>query len=179
MFATSTDPVREGSGLGLPMEERPMERTGEPPSPPPHIGAVRKDVLVQLLEISTRQDGRHALVALRGELDLAAAEELRARLRTACEEARGRIVLELSELEFVDSTGLSILVEYHQETRMAGGRLILVAPRPNVVRVLGITGLDRHLMVCERLDEAIAALDGLAQPRTRPPEPEPSEDAEV
>lgn len=107
----------------------------------------------QLLEISTCRHGRHALVAVRGELDLAGAAEMRARLRRACEENEGRVILDLSELMFVDSTGLSILVEYHAKTRSAGGRLILVAPRPAVVRVLDITGLRERLYVCARLDE--------------------------
>ena len=94
-------------------------------------------------------------MALRGELDLTGADELRARLRTVCEEYEGRVILDLSELTFIDSTGLSILVEYHQKTRAAGGRLALVAPRPAVVRVLGITGLGEHLKVCDHLDEAV------------------------
>jgi anti-sigma B factor antagonist len=108
---------------------------------------------VQLLEISTRRAGRHAVVGLRGELDLAGAAELRSRLRTACADAGGRVALELSELSFIDSTGLSILVEYHEKARAAGGRLVLVAPQPGVVRVFGVTGLDRHLMVCDRLED--------------------------
>jgi anti-anti-sigma factor len=129
------------------------QRPGPPPVPLRHV---RKDVLVQLLEISTRQYERHAVVALRGELDLAGAGQLRARLRTACEENEGRVVLELSELAFVDSTGLAILVEYHEKTRVAGGRLTLVAPQPAVVRVLRITGLHELLKTCERLDDAVA-----------------------
>jgi anti-sigma B factor antagonist len=110
-------------------------------------------VLVQLLEISTREYERYAVVALRGELDLAGEPELRARLRTACDKSDGRVVLDLSELTFIDSTGLSILVEYHARTRAAGGLLILLAPRPAVVRILDITGLDERLTICDRLDE--------------------------
>jgi anti-sigma B factor antagonist len=111
-------------------------------------------VLVQLLEISTRRHERYAVVTLRGELDLAGESELRDRLRAACEENDGRVVLDLSELSFIDSTGLSILVEYHARTRAAGGRLILLAPRSAVVRILDITGLDERLTICDRLDDA-------------------------
>ncbi|HEX6472027.1 MAG TPA: STAS domain-containing protein [Streptosporangiaceae bacterium] len=108
---------------------------------------------MQILEISTRRAGRHAVVGLRGELDLAGAADLRSRLRAACAEARGRVALEMSELSFIDSTGLSVLVEYHEKARAAGGRLLLVAPHPGVVKVLGVTGLDRHLRVCDRLED--------------------------
>jgi anti-sigma B factor antagonist len=113
-------------------------------------------MLVQLLEISNREHGRYAVVALRGELDLAGAAGLRDRLRAACDEHEGRVVLDLSELAFIDSTGLSILVEYHDKTRSAGGRLILLAPRPAVVKVLRITGLNERLTIRDRLDEVAA-----------------------
>lgn len=111
---------------------------------------------MQLLEISTRKYDRYAVVTLRGELDLAGESGLRDRLRTACDENDGRVVLDLSELTFIDSTGLSILVEYHERTRAAGGRLVLLAPREAVVRILDITGLDERLTICDRLDEVAA-----------------------
>lgn len=107
------------------------------------------------------------MVTLRGELDLAGESELRDRLRTACDENDGRVVLDLGELSFIDSTGLSILVEYHARTRAAGGRLVLLAPRPTVVRILNITGLDERLTICDRLDDADEAM-----PSARPEEAE-------
>ena len=154
-----------------------MERPGDAPVRCITCG---KDVLVQLLEISTRQYGRYAVVTLRGELDLAGASGLRDRLRTACDESDGRVVLDLGELTFMDSTGLSILVEYHDRTRAAGGRLVLVAPRTAVVRVLDITGLDERLMICDRLDEVAAAVAEQAEldpDESRPPTR--AEEAEV
>jgi anti-sigma B factor antagonist len=113
-----------------------------------------KDVLVQLLEISVRRDGRYAVVSLRGELDLAGESALRERLRTACEESDGHVVLDLSEMTFIDSTGLSILVEYHAKTQAAGGRLILLAPRPAVVRIFDVTGLGERLTIRDSLEQA-------------------------
>jgi anti-sigma B factor antagonist len=130
---------------------------------------------VQFLEISTRRYGRHALVALGGELDLAGAGEMRARLRAACEESDGRVILDLSELQFIDSTGLSILVEYHERARVAGGRLVLVAPRAAVVRILRITGLDGALKVCARVAEAADVLAIVEAPVPPPPATTPAE----
>jgi anti-sigma B factor antagonist len=133
-----------------------MEATGGHPVRSITCG---KDVLVQLLEISTRQYGRYAVVTLRGELDLAGASGLRDRLRTVCEQNEGRVVLDLTDLRFIDSTGLSILVEYHNKTRAAGGRLILLAPRAAVLRILNITGLDERLTIYARLEEVPEAAD--------------------
>ena len=134
---------------------------------------------MQLLEISTRKDGRYAVVTLRGELDLAGASGLRDRLRTACEDNDGRVVLDLNELTFIDSTGLSILVEYHDKARAAGGRLILLAPRAPVVRILDITGLDGRLTICDRLDE-VKVTDEVADHDMKQPRPSRrAEEAEV
>jgi anti-sigma B factor antagonist len=122
-------------------------------TPPVRSTTYGKDVLVQLLEISTHKDGRYAVVTLRGELDLAGASGLRDRLRTTCDQNGGRVVLDLTDLTFIDSTGLAILVEYHEKARAAGGRLILLAPRAAVLRILDITGLDERLTICDRIEE--------------------------
>lgn len=118
---------------------------------------------MQLLEISTRTYRRHTIVGLRGELDLAAADELRARLRAACHATENRLIIDLAELTFIDSTGLSILVDFHEKTRQAGGAMVLVAPPPSVVRVLDITGLDKYLLTADRLADAIAAVAGASR----------------
>jgi anti-sigma B factor antagonist len=120
---------------------------------------VRKDVLVQILEISTHRYRRFEVVALRGELDLAGAAELRSHLRAACRANNDRQILDMEELAFIDSTGLSILVEFHLKTKAAGGGLILSGVQPAVARVFGITGLHGELRMADRVADAAAALE--------------------
>jgi anti-anti-sigma factor len=115
--------------------------------------------LVQVLQIATRRYRRVSVVALRGELDIAGAIDLRTHLRAASKASNDRLILDLSELTFIDSTGLAILMEYHTKTRASGGHLILVGVQPTVARVLGISGLHGRLNTSERLDDAITTLE--------------------
>jgi anti-sigma B factor antagonist len=82
-------------------------------------------------------------LALAGELDLAGAPDLEETLRAA--EARdGHLVLDLRELRFIDSTGLSVLVDAHNRRAENGAvGLRLVAQPGPVLRVIEMCGLDR------------------------------------
>jgi anti-sigma B factor antagonist len=130
---------------------------------------VRKDVLVQILEITTRRYRRFEVVALHGELDLAGAAELRSHLREACKTNNDRQILDLEDLAFIDSTGLSILVEFHLKTKAAGGGLILTGVQPAVARVFGITGLHNELRTADGLADAATELERIGrEPGARP-----------
>jgi stage II sporulation protein AA (anti-sigma F factor antagonist) len=91
------------------------------------------------------QNGR-VLVSARGELDLATASELEAAVLPVVSEGRHAIV-DLRELEFMDSSGVRVIVAAHVAAGENGGRLSLVrlAPGTPIHRVLEISGLDRVL----------------------------------
>ena len=76
-----------------------------------------------------------------GELDLSTVPELRRALEPELDEG-GRIVLDCSDLTFIDSSGAMALID---ATRVLGprGRLVVMSPRPLVRRVVGVLGLDR------------------------------------
>jgi anti-sigma B factor antagonist len=82
-----------------------------------------------------------AVVSLEGELDLAAAPQLRECLVGLAERGATDIVLDVAQLEFIDSTGLSVLVMALNRTRAAGGSTVLRQPSPSILRLLEITGL--------------------------------------
>jgi anti-anti-sigma factor len=91
------------------------------------------------------------VVALVGELDQQSAPELGDALTRAA--ARGkRVVVDLSELRFIDSSGLHVLMS---GPGMDGGRRAVVCPPGNVARVLSIVRADAALHVYEHLDEAL------------------------
>lgn len=89
----------------------------------------------------TRRDG-DVVVFVRGEIDVASAPMLWERLVEAIPDTK-RLVLDLQETDFIDSTGLSIFVRALRRLRADGGDLILRSPRPGVRKILDITGLDR------------------------------------
>lgn len=94
------------------------------------------------------------LVRLVGELDLYNAEEVRSALAGALESSPRRIVIDMSAVEFVDSTALGVLIE--ARSHLGQDDLILAAPGPETRRTLEVSGLDRHLRVLDTVDEALA-----------------------
>lgn len=85
-----------------------------------------------------------ATVRLRGELDLASAGQLREVLSAIGPEPP-RLVLDLSRLTFLDSSGLNLLIRTHLRYRDEGRELVLVGANGMVDTVLGLTGLDRFV----------------------------------
>jgi anti-sigma B factor antagonist len=90
--------------------------------------------------LSTREDGGHLIVTLRGELDAVDAASVAAAL-TAVAARNPRIIIDLAELEFIDCSGLRVLARAREQARQCGGDLLLAAPRRQVSRILALTGL--------------------------------------
>lgn len=102
------------------------------------------------------RNGSSVIVSLAGELDLYNAHALRETLLKCCDEAPERLVVDLSEVKFIDSTALGVLIE--ARTRMPNRRgFLLAAPGLETRRALEISGLDRHFAVHPSLDEALSA----------------------
>lgn len=94
------------------------------------------------------------VVSLAGELDLYNADEIRAALAEAIASGPRCVVIDLAEVEFVDSTALGVLVEARSELGPDGFRL--AAPQLGTRRALQVSGLDRHLPVHDTVDDALA-----------------------
>lgn len=85
-------------------------------------------------------EGR-AVVAVAGELDLATAPQLRERLALLSEAGKNQVTLDLTHLDFIDSTGLSVLVMVFNRAQAAGGSIVIRNPSMSVMRIFEITGL--------------------------------------
>lgn len=94
------------------------------------------------LKISTASQGGHAVVSVYGEVDLYTAPRLQAELATLVRDGISRLVVDLSGVEFCDSTGMNVLLSAMKRLRENGGSLELAAPRSAVRRILQVTGLD-------------------------------------
>lgn len=88
-----------------------------------------------------------ATARLVGEVDLFTAPSLHDGLSTLFEEGVRTLTLDLSELEFIDSTGLAELVLALKRHRDGGGDVVLRCPRPATAKVLEISGLDQVFVV--------------------------------
>jgi anti-sigma B factor antagonist len=109
----------------------------------------------RLTEERVRPDGR--LLAVRGELDIATVPELRERLDAAVDAGVKRLVLDLSEVAFMDSIAMAAIL--HTRTRLGdSGRILVVVPESSYTRlVFEIAGLPRCLELFESRAEAVAA----------------------
>jgi anti-anti-sigma factor len=100
-------------------------------------------------EVQTWPDRARVFVTARGELDI----ETVARLRTALDELSSagweNVVLDLRELTFIDSMGLSLLLEADREARRTGRSFAIVDGSPAVARLLEAVGLTGHFARAE------------------------------
>jgi len=98
-----------------------------------------------------------------GELDLSTAAELEEPLEEAIRDTDATVVIDLGDCQFIDSTGLALIVRAWQRIDAAagnggGGGLVLCCQNEQVRRVLEVTGLEHSLRVFETREEAAAAL---------------------
>jgi anti-sigma B factor antagonist len=103
------------------------------------------------------------IVAVRGELDLSTAPDLRGPLDAALEDGQASVLIDLSECEFIDSTGIALIVRAWQQLNgdggaEAGARLVICTDRDQVKRVLDVSGLDQSIPVHATRDDGLAAL---------------------
>ncbi len=91
------------------------------------------------------------MVTASGEIDLYTAPQLQSELSRLLRSDSDRVVVDLSEVEFCDSTGMNVLLAAMKRLRERGGSLELAAPRPAVRRILQVTGLDTVFTVYERV----------------------------
>ena len=94
------------------------------------------------------------VVRLAGELDLYNAGDVRQALLAACEEEPRRLVVDLEEVSFVDSTVLGVFVE--ARSRVADkSTFVLAAPGTETRRALDLSGLDKHFLVRDTVEQAL------------------------
>jgi anti-sigma B factor antagonist len=100
------------------------------------------------------------VLALTGDADLASAVSLRATLTEATATTPSWLVLDLAGLDFIDSTGLGVLVGALRRVRAGGGDLRVAAAQPGIARVFSVTGLDRVFGVYPTVEDAQQAAFG-------------------
>jgi anti-anti-sigma factor len=103
------------------------------------------------------------VVAVRGELDLSTAPELEGPLNDAVAAGDASVLVDLSECEFIDSTGIALIVRAWQQLDRGAngdgqGRVVICSYNDQVRRVLEITGLELSIPIHSSRDEALASL---------------------
>ncbi len=107
------------------------------------------------LDLSEREGW--SLLAVSGEVDVATVPRLREQLHVLAAEGRNLIVVDLDGVDFLDSTGLGVLVGALKRVRSTDGELRLVCSQPRIRKVFEVTGLTKVFDVFDNQDEAVAA----------------------
>jgi anti-sigma B factor antagonist len=97
-------------------------------------------------------------MSVQGEIDLYTVPKLQRELATALASGDSiRLVVDLSAVDFCDSTGVNVLLAAHRQARERGGDLELAAPRPAVRKILQVTGLETVFTVTDNPAHAVGS----------------------
>ena len=97
------------------------------------------------LTVSTKKQGNAAVVCVVGEVDVSCALQLRDALDCALEEQIASLEIDLSEVPYIDSTGIGVLVGGAHRASDAGVEFVVTHPQRNVARVLSMLGVNEEL----------------------------------
>ena len=109
------------------------------------------------------------IARLEGELDIVTTPALRERLLGVLGPGVRLLVIDLSGVSFCDVSGLAVLIGTQRRARARGITVRLAAPRPQMAKLLRITGLDRSLTICATLADALPTEWRGPRPATSPP----------
>jgi anti-sigma B factor antagonist len=112
------------------------------------------------LSLSTRTTTGGLVVDVGGEIDVYTSPKLREGLVSLVTDGAHRIVVDLEDVEFIDSTGLGVLVGVLKRIRARDGSMSLVCSQDGLLRVFRITGLEKVFTIHDSLEAATAALSG-------------------
>ncbi len=111
-------------------------------------------------EVQSEASEGVCVISVRGELDLSTAPRLEHELEAASASGEASLVMDFSECEFIDSTGIALIVRVWQrlDRDRGSGRLLLCCVTDQVRRLFDITGIESSIPIHGSRDEALAAL---------------------
>jgi anti-sigma B factor antagonist len=106
------------------------------------------------LDVETTQRGDASILTLIGEIDVYTAPRLRQSIVDLVDGGARRIVVDMEKVDFLDSTGLGVLVEGLKRVRTHDGELSIVATSDKIKKIFDITGLNKAFPIHSSVDEA-------------------------
>jgi anti-sigma B factor antagonist len=112
------------------------------------------------LDLKVRKQGGHAVLEVAGEIDVYTAPKLREKLIELVNEGSYQLVVDLEKVDFLDSTGLGVLVGGLKRVRNHEGSLKLVCTQDKILKIFRITGLTKVFPIHDSVEDAIQGSGG-------------------
>ena len=112
------------------------------------------------LDLKVRRQGDNAVLEVAGEIDVYTAPKLREKLIELVNEGSFHLVVDLERVDFLDSTGLGVLVGGLKRVRNHDGSLKLVCTQEKILKIFRITGLTKVFSIYDSVDDAVAGSGG-------------------
>jgi len=112
------------------------------------------------LKIESKEMDGIGVIVLEGEVDVYTAPKLKSRLIDLVDEGKYNIVIDLQKVEFMDSSGLGVLVGGLKRVKSHQGSISLVVTQENILKIFRITGLVKVFPIYASEEEAINSLKG-------------------
>ena len=111
------------------------------------------------LSLASRIEGDKTVLSVGGEIDVYTAPKLREQIVQLVEDGRYHLVVDMEDVEFLDSTGLGVLVGGLKRVRAHDGSLRLVCTQERILKIFRITGLTKVFPIHSSVAEAVEATD--------------------
>ena len=106
------------------------------------------------LDVDTGQVGASSLLTLRGEIDVYTAPRLRQAIIDLVDGGAAHIIVDMSAVDFLDSTGLGVLVGGLKRVKVKDGSLSIVTSQDKILKIFDITGLNKVFPIHDSVDAA-------------------------
>jgi anti-sigma B factor antagonist len=109
------------------------------------------------LSLETRHEDGHTIIEVGGEIDVYTAPKLRDKITELVGNGEYHLVIDMEKVDFLDSTGLGVLVGALKRVRTHDGEMALVCTQPRIRKVFEVTGLTKVFNLYDSVDEAVSA----------------------
>ena len=109
------------------------------------------------LDLQTSRQGEAGVLSLRGEIDVYTAPLLRQALLDLIGQGARDVVVDMGEVDFLDSTGLGVLVEGLKRVKIQGGEFSIVATQDKILKIFDITGLNKAFLIHGSVEDALGS----------------------
>lgn len=110
------------------------------------------------LKIESKEADGMGVISLEGEVDVYTAPKLKSRLIDLVDEGKYNIIIDLQKVDFMDSSGLGVLVGGLKRVKSHEGSIALVCSQENILKIFRITGLVKVFPIYKSNEEAVASL---------------------